>query len=82
MTLYYFHIDGEGDDETGVEYENLTKAKRAAVQTAGQAICDAASNFWEKKEWGMTVTDKDDLTLFTLSFSASEAAAIAESQPV
>jgi hypothetical protein len=78
MPRYYFHIDGSGPDEVGVQYETLAKAKCAAVETAGQAICDDAELFWDKKDWGMTVTNGAGLSLFSLSFFAMEAPAVSD----
>ena len=76
MSRYFFHIDGCPRDDEGCEISDLAKAKCEAVDMAGRVICEQSDTFWDKKEWGMTVTDGDDLTLFTLTFFATEGAAI------
>lgn len=77
MQRYHFHVDGSSRDEEGSDIENLAKAKCEAVEMAGRLICEESSSFWDKKEWGMTVTNGDDLALFRLTFYATESAAIA-----
>lgn len=79
MPLFYFHIDGEDRDTDGSEYDDLATAKCAAVKAAGETICDQSDHFWDRKEWAMTVTDANDLSLFSLTFFATEAASIAGS---
>lgn len=76
MPLYFFDINGESRDQNGVEYDGLAEAKCGAAKMAGQIMCDDAETFWEAKEWGMTVTDADGLSLFAMSSFATEAAAI------
>ena len=76
MPTFFFHVDGEERDIEGNHYDNLAKAKCAAVEAAGSRICKDAGDFWDTKEWGMTVSDKDNLTLFSLNFYGTEAASI------
>lgn len=76
MPLFYFHIDGENRDTNGNEFDDLAIAKCAAVKTAGQILCDESENFWDRKDWTMTVTDQDGLSLFSITFFATEAASI------
>ncbi|QGN54634.1 hypothetical protein [Novosphingobium sp. Gsoil 351] len=76
MPLFYFHIDGEGLDANGCEYDDLATAKCAAVKMAGEILCDESDHFWDRMEWRMTVTDESDLSLFSLTFFATEAASI------
>ena len=76
MRLYFFDIDGEEPDDIGAHCENLAKAKCEAVELAGRIMCDESEAFWEKKEWGMTVTNSERLALFSLNFFATEAPAI------
>jgi len=47
-----------------------------AVKTAGARICDSSEHFWETGEFTLTVTNADGLTLFSLMFVGTEAAAI------
>jgi hypothetical protein len=72
---YFFHVDGDLRDDEGCSVEDLAKAKCEAVSMAGKLICEDSSAFWEKKDWGMTVTDEAGLILFTLTFFATESAA-------
>ena len=76
MARYYFHVDGSARDTQGCMLPDLSRAKCEAVTMAGRLLCDDSKTFWEKKEWGMTVTDADDLTLFALTFFATEGASI------
>ena len=76
MSHYFFDIHGEEPDQLGVYCDSLAKAKCEAVELAGQVLCEESDAFWEKKQWGMTVTNSDRLPLFTVSFLATETAAI------
>jgi len=78
MARYFFHIEDGiiAQDEDGIELETLTDAKCEAVKLAGQHICDAAGTFWDKKEWRLTATDGNGLTLFALEFIGTEAPVI------
>jgi uncharacterized protein DUF6894 len=82
MARYYFHIDDGSNisDDVGTELRTLAEAKCAAVQYAGQLICDAAGEFWDAAQWSMTVADATGLTLFTLEFAGTESPAI-QAQP-
>ena len=75
MARYHFHIDGDDFPDEGRELASLTEAKCEAVRLAGRVICEDAEKFWDKGEWSMTVTNGDGLTLFTLTFYGTEAAA-------
>lgn len=76
MPRYHFHIDGCAQDTQGSELADLSRAKCEAVDRAGRILCEESNTFWEKKEWGMTVANGDNLTLFALTFFATEAASI------
>jgi hypothetical protein len=77
MPRYFFHIeDGASTpDDEGTELEDLAVAKCEAVKLAGQVMCDAAGDFWEKEEWKLTATDEHGLVLFCLQFVATESPA-------
>ena len=78
MPKYHFNID-DGDasaDFDGAELESLEVAKCEAVKMAGNMICDAAGEFWDRAEWTMTVSDDRGLTLFTLQFIGTESPAL------
>ena len=75
MPHYFFNIDdGQPQpDPEGVELDNLSVAKCEAVKLAGNMICDAAEQFWDRAEWTMTVTDERGLTLFVLNIVGTDA---------
>ena len=77
MPMHFFHVeDGTSTpDSDGVELKDVAEAKCAAVKMAGRIICDAASDFWNRAEWKMTVADHTGLTLCTLNFVGTEAPA-------
>ena len=77
MPRYFFDIDdaGSGPDTVGTELKDLTEAKCEGVKMAGRIICDQASQFWDRAEWNMTVSDETRLTMFTLHVVGIESAA-------
>jgi hypothetical protein len=77
MPRYFFHVeDGSGTrDEEGTELKDLAVAKCEAVKLAGQSICDAAGDFWDREEWKLTATDESGLTFFCLHILGTEAPA-------
>jgi hypothetical protein len=77
MPRYSFHVDdGSSPDDDGVEVADIAVAKCEAVKLAGQLVCEAAGEFWGKKDFGVTVANAAGLTLFSLRFVGSEAAAM------
>lgn len=76
MLRFFFKVDASSGD-LEVDLPDLATAKCEAVRYAGQLLCDRASEFWDRGDFSMTVTDGERLTLFTLQFSALEAPAIA-----
>ena len=77
MPRYFFNVEGLAEDTEGMEMADLATAKCEAVTTAGCMICDGASTFWDRDSFVMTVADEQRLTLFTLHFIGTEAAATA-----
>lgn len=75
MPMFHFHTDELRDTE-GSELKNLAVAKCEAIKLAAGIICDQAKEFWDKAEWGMTVTDDHNLMLFQLQIIGTEAPAI------
>ena len=75
MPRYFFHIDDGAmlHDDEGTILKDLATAKCEGVKLAGQAICDAGGEFWEKQEWTLTATDEAGLTLFCLHILGTEA---------
>ena len=77
MPKYFFHVEGDPwPDTDGVEIATLAEAKCQAVQFAGNLICDRASDFWDRGDWKLTVSDGKGLTLFCLIFVGIEAPTI------
>lgn len=78
MPRYFFNVnDGSALDGEGVELGSLKHAQCEAVKTAGALIGDSSEFFWDTREFNMTVTNAQGLTLFSLTFFGTEAAAIA-----
>ena len=77
MPRYFFHVeDGTSrSDEESTELENIVQAKCEAVKLAGRLICDEASEFWDRSQWKMTVTDDTGLILCILEVLGTEAPA-------
>ena len=82
MPRYFFNIDGLPTDPEGTEMKDVAVAKCEAVRLAGRYICDAAGNFWDTQDWGLTVTDESGLTLFSLRFMGMEAPSLRHSGAV
>jgi len=77
MPRFYFHLnDGSPLNGDGVELESVSVAQCEAVKLAGSVICESGREFWENREFNMTVSDTEGLTLFSLLFIGTEAAAI------
>ena len=77
MPRYHFHVSDGQDfpDLQGSVFADLASARVEAVRFSGELLKDAASHFWSGEEWSMRVTDDSDMTLFTLMFIATNAAA-------
>ena len=78
MSLYFFHFHDKQTppDLEGSELPDIQAARVEAVRLAGEALKWHAETFWNDGEWSLEVTDHTGLTLFTLYFTATEAAAI------
>ena len=82
MARYFFNVDGESThDDEGVELESLAAAKCQAVKTSAALICDSAKRFWDRRDFSMTVSNANGLTLFSLMFIGMDAAAIGRPCP-
>ncbi|WP_085810968.1 DUF6894 family protein [Sphingomonas sp. TZW2008] len=76
MARFFFHVR---DSETYIDVQgtvlpDLRTARREAVRFAGALLTDNPDTFWQGAEWTMRVTDEADLTLFELTFFATEGA--------
>ncbi len=76
MPRYFFHVQDGSDyvDLQGTELPDLAAARREGVRFAGALLLDGSDAFWRAGEWRMRVTDATDLTLFELTFFATEGA--------
>ncbi len=74
--FHFYVVDGDSyPDIQGTELRDLDAARAEALRFAGALLADASPSFWSGDEWSMTVTDATQLTLFRLSFSATDAPA-------
>jgi len=78
MPRYHFHVeDGVSmPDEEGQELRDLTAARDEAVKLAGALLRDEPRTFWNGDQWDMNVCDDRGLTLFRLTFFATDAPAV------
>jgi hypothetical protein len=76
MPRYLFHMPSPTVPEPeGIELPDLDAARRVATRTACAMIGQNVDEFWQSREWQMTVSDESGLQLFSLTFFASDAAA-------
>lgn len=75
MPRYFFHVQDGQDfpDLEGTELPDLAAARAQAVQFAGSLLADQPETFWASGEWHLQVTDEAGLSLFQLTFFATEA---------
>lgn len=70
-----FHITGDSSP-TEVGFESIAAAKRSAMRFVADLIFEEdALSFWDR-DWAVTVTDDNDLTLFQISVVATDAPVI------
>ena len=79
MPVYKFHvIDGVSrPDRDGTELQSLSQAKLEAVKFAGGLMRDDPQIFLTGEDWEIEVTDESGLHLFSYTFFATEAPALA-----
>lgn len=77
MPRYFFHVcdGGSYEDLQGTELPNLEAARKEAVRFSGALLIDHSTEFWNTGQWQMRVTDDANLTLFQLTFYATDAPA-------
>ena len=76
MARYFFDLQ-DGDliqDDTGTDLATLEDARHHAVIAIATLLLKNPSRFWSGRQWAMDVRDDIGLTLFSLTFSAAEAA--------
>jgi hypothetical protein len=80
MPRYFFHTNHPAErvvqDDEGMIFANVERAKGEAVAYAGRLLCDAAENFWDDADFELTVTDGRGLILFTLRVVGTQAPAV------
>lgn len=75
MSRFYFNIADAHPPIPceGAELPSVQAARCHALKYAGQILCDQEESFWDDDEWVMTVTDENQLTLFTITVGAFNA---------
>lgn len=69
MTRYYFNVDAELPDGTGVDLPDSEAARSEAIRAAGEMLRDIDGAF--TGEWRMTVSDEQGQVVLELRFSAT-----------
>ena len=75
MPRFHFNTDKHRDAE-GADLPSLAAAKCEAMKIAAKIICEDVSDFWDRAEWCLTVTDQTGLTMFQLQVIGTESPAI------
>jgi hypothetical protein len=77
MPRYFFHhhSDVRITDDTGVEFETPQEARREAIRSAGELLCDAAEPFWGSRLFIVTVTNEVGLIMWEIYMDGFNAAA-------
>jgi hypothetical protein len=77
MPRYFFDVhDGTANiDDHGTVLAGLDEARLEAARFSGVMLAEGAKEFWNGEEWTVTVRDETGLTLFALTFFATDAAA-------
>ena len=78
---FFFHANADRDP-IGLELPSVAEAKREAILYAAGLISDLAASFWDSREFLLTVTDENGLTLLTLHLVGTEAPVIAQQQTI
>jgi hypothetical protein len=80
VARYFFHTNHPAErilqDDEGMVFSNVQKAKAEAVVYAGRLLSDAAEHFWNNADFELIVTDAKGLILFTLRVVGTEAPAV------
>ena len=75
MPRFHFNVeDGQPiPDPEGTVLPDIEAARREAVRLAGRLLDDHPTEFWDRGEWCVVVTDDAGRDLFKLNFYASSA---------
>ncbi|RYG86156.1 MAG: hypothetical protein EON59_10640 [Alphaproteobacteria bacterium] len=69
MPRYFFNVGGDAaPDSVGHELRDLATARSEAVKLAASLIRDLAHEFWDQRDFSMTVSDDRGVILFALEF--------------
>ena len=79
MSRFFFHVeDGQSfPDDVGTELEGIRQAQLSAVKLAANLL-EEETLFWRGEQWSMRVKDEEGITLFVLSFTASDRESLAK----
>ena len=83
MPRFFFDVARNGSPHPfGLEVRDLEAARHIALKTACGIVQERTSDFWANGgEWQMTVSDERGMTLFTLTFLATQAPVAADAVP-
>ena len=72
MPQFYFNLRDEKHlaDDKGTDFPNVEAAQRAAVEATGEALRDAAKDFWNAPQMEMQVTDVTGASVCTVTVTA------------
>ncbi|MEG3124243.1 DUF6894 family protein [Sphingomonas sp. GB1N7] len=72
MSIYYFEVADRFPviDADGIELETVDLAREHALHFASRVLGDESSDFWDTKNWVLTVHDEHRLALFSVTFAA------------
>ena len=74
MPRYFFHVPNASPDAEGTELRDIHAAREAAVCLGGEMLRELDGKFWDAPIWQLQVADHEQRVLFTLTFSAQDAA--------
>lgn len=75
MPRYFFNVEDGSNypDLHGTVLPDLAAARSEALKFAASLLGELNDRFWGMGEWHMRVADENDLTLFELTFAATDA---------
>lgn len=75
MSQYFFHTyDGRNIyDHEGADLADLATARTQAVKLMGELLQDQPNDIWANRALSLTVTDEDQLVLFTIDVVVTDA---------
>ena len=75
VSRYFFNVcDGEARSfPQCIDLSSVQDARREAAKMVCAAMTDHSDRFWRTREWQLTVTDENGLSLFSLLILAADA---------